>query len=113
MQKPWSACFWFSRATADWVFSIAYTADAAWNDMHWKHERFNKLLNEARAVLDDQKRDEMYLEMQKIVRDEGGVVIPMIANMLDAASDSIQFENPAGNWELDGLRCCERWWFES
>ncbi|MCF8038951.1 MAG: ABC transporter substrate-binding protein [Desulfohalobiaceae bacterium] len=113
MNKPWCACFWFSRATADWMFSVAYAEDAEWNDMHWKHERFNKLLNEARAVLDEQKRDEMYQEMQKIVRDEGGVVIPMVANMLDAASDKVRFENPAGNWELDGLRCCERWWFDS
>jgi hypothetical protein len=33
------------------------------------------------------RRKEMYWEMQQIVRDEGGVIIPMIANMVDAASD--------------------------
>lgn len=32
------------------------------------------------------RRKEMYQEMQQIVRDEGGVIIPMIANMVDAAS---------------------------
>jgi hypothetical protein len=35
----------------------------------------------------------------------------MIANMVDAASTKLKFENPAGNWELDGMRVCERWWF--
>jgi hypothetical protein len=35
----------------------------------------------------------------------------MIANMVDAASDKLKFENPAGNYELDGQRVCERWWF--
>jgi peptide/nickel transport system substrate-binding protein len=111
MKKPFSASFWFSRATADWMFTIEYAADAKWNDMHWKHARFNKLLVEARAELDNKKRQEMYYEMQTIVRDEGGVVIPMIANMVDAASTKLKFENPAGNWELDGMRVCERWWF--
>jgi peptide/nickel transport system substrate-binding protein len=93
------------------MFSIEYAADAPQNDMRWKHERFNKLLKEARAEMNQNKRAEMYFEMQKIVRDEGGVVIPMIANMVDAASDKLKFENPAGNYELDGQRVCERWWF--
>jgi peptide/nickel transport system substrate-binding protein len=59
------------------------------------------------------KRKEMYVEMQRIIRDEGAVVIPMIANMVDAASSKLKFENPAGNWELDGMRLTERWWFGS
>ena len=112
-KKGWSSCFWFARVTADWMFTMAYAAEAPANDMHWKHERFNKLLVEARGELDQKKRKEMYYEMQQIVRDEGGVVIPMIANMLDAASKKVKFEKPAGNQELDGLRICERWWFES
>ena len=51
--------------------------------------------------------------MQQIVRDEGDGVIPMIVNMVDAASKKVKFDKPAGNQELDGLRICERWWFES
>ncbi|MGD2272256.1 MAG: ABC transporter substrate-binding protein [Desulfobacterales bacterium] len=112
-KKGFSSCFWFARVTADWMFTMAYAADAPANDMHWKHERFNKLLVEARGELDEKKRKEMYHEMQQIVRDEGGVVIPMIANMVDAASKKVKFNQPAGNQELDGLRICERWWFAS
>jgi peptide/nickel transport system substrate-binding protein len=112
-KKPWSASFWFARATADWMFSAAFSADSPWNDTHWRHARFNKLLKEARAELDNKKRREMYVEMQQIVRDEGGTVIPMYANLVDAASSKLKFENVAGNWELDGLRVAERWWFES
>ena len=54
---------------------------------------------------------EMYHEMQQIVRDEGVFVIPMIANMVDAASKKAAPDKPAGNQEVDGLRICERWWF--
>jgi peptide/nickel transport system substrate-binding protein len=111
-KKTWCASFWFTRATADWMFSAAFSAESPWNDTHWrKNERFNNLLKEARAELDDSKRREMYFEMQRIVRDEGGTVIPAYGNMVDAASTKLKFENPAGNWELDGMRAAERWWF--
>lgn len=112
-KKPFSAAYWFARATADWIFTQTYSGTTPSNDMHWHHERFNKLLVEARAELNEEKRGELYFEMQKIVRDEGGVVIPAIANMVDAVSSKVQFENPAGNLELDGLRFCERWWMDS
>ncbi|NIO05563.1 MAG: hypothetical protein GTN74_13430 [Proteobacteria bacterium] len=55
----------------------------------------------------------MYVECQRIVRDEGGVVIPMFANWIEAASEKLRFENPAGNLGMDGSRAAERWWFES
>jgi len=55
----------------------------------------------------------MYFEMQRIVRDDGGALIPMFSNYVEAASKKLQIMNPAGNWELDGLRCTERWWFNS
>jgi peptide/nickel transport system substrate-binding protein len=112
-KKGFSACFWFARVTCDWMFTMAYAAEASANDMHWKHDRFNKLLVEARGELDETKRKALYGEMQSIVSNEGGVVIPMIANMVDAASKKIQYDQPAGNQELDGLRMCERWWFDS
>jgi peptide/nickel transport system substrate-binding protein len=104
-------CFWGGRVTEDWMFATAYAEDAAWNDMLWKHEKFNKLLKEARAELDETKRREMYVEMQRIVSDEGGVVIPVFAADLAAASDKLKFENVASDWELDGFRAPERWWF--
>ena len=77
MKKSWCFSYWYDRPTADWMFSTAYSADAAWNETNWKHEKFNKLLKEARTVLDEAKRREMYVEMQRIVRDEGGSVIPL------------------------------------
>ncbi|MCJ7815789.1 MAG: ABC transporter substrate-binding protein, partial [Xanthomonadales bacterium] len=111
MKKSFCTCFWSGRATADWMFSTAYAEDAAWNDTFWKHERFNTLLKEARAILDEQKRRGMYAELQQIVRDEGGVVVPMYADYVAAASKKLRFENVAGNWPMDGHKNTERWWF--
>jgi peptide/nickel transport system substrate-binding protein len=112
MKKPWSMCFWSGRPTEDWAFSMTYAAEAVWNDTFWKHDRFNKLLVEARTELNTEKRRELYGEMQKILRDEGGVVIPMFANHIWAVKDNIgHSEKVAANQTLDGGRCLERWWF--
>ena len=84
----------------------------AWNDTHWKHDRFNELLVAARAELDDAKRRQMYRDMQLICRDEGAVVVPVFANWLLGVSDKVGTpERIAGNWPMDGDKAHERWWF--
>ena len=112
LKKPWCACYWSGRPTEDWMFTTAYAAEAKWNDAYWKHDRFNELLIAARAELDTNKRREMYHEMQLIVRDEGGTVVPMFANHLHGLSDKVATpDTVAGNWQLDGNKSTERWWF--
>ena len=111
-KKSWCACYWSGRATEDWMFSTAYEKGVPWNDTQWEHERFNKILLEARAELDSGKRKEMYYEMQKITNQEGGVVIPMYANYVDAHSKKLTHGPTLGNlWQMDNSRILERWWF--
>ena len=111
IKKPWCFCYWRGRPTEDWMFSTAYAADAKWNDTHWQNERFNKLLVAARSELDEAKRAEMYFEMQRIVRDEGGQVIPLLNNYLLACSDKLQHGPMLRYCDLDGNKLPERWWF--
>ncbi len=111
MVKAWSMVFWSGRPTEDWMFSTAYAEGVDWNDTFWTHDRFNKLLKAARAELNSDKRREMYVEMQQIVRDEGGVVVPMFANDVHGLTTKLKFDKVAANWEMDGNKCAERWWF--
>ncbi len=112
MKKPWSMSYWGGRPTEDWMFSIGYAKGGAWNESFWDNDRFNELLLVARAELDSDKRRGMYHEMQQIVRDDGGSVIPMYANFVDARSEKVAHgEQVANNWELDGWKLLERWWF--
>ena len=103
----------FSLHVADAAWPGADAAGSPWNDTFWKHERFNMLLREARAELNETKRCELYMECQRILNQEGGVIIPMFANIVEAASKRLNTKNPAGNWEMDGYRAAERWWFET
>ena len=113
IKKGWVQCYWSGRPTADWMFSIAYAAGASWNDTKWNHPKFNQLLKAARAELDQKKRREMYVECQRIVSDEGATPCPAFALQLSAATTKLGFKNVAANWEFDGFRAAERWWFKS
>jgi peptide/nickel transport system substrate-binding protein len=93
------------------MFTTAYAADAGWNDTYWNHTGFNKLLKAARAELDNAKRREMYVEMQRIVRNDGATIVPMFAADLTGVSNKLAYENVAADWEMDGMRAPERWWF--
>ncbi len=111
MKHPWAASYWSGRPTEDWMFSQGYADDSSWNETFWKNDRFNMLLREARAELDEAKRRDMYWEMQEIVRDDGGAVVPLFANHLMAYHKS-KLAHPqkvAGNWNLDGYKLIERW----
>jgi peptide/nickel transport system substrate-binding protein len=110
MKKPWCAVYWAGYPTEDQMLSTGYAKGASWNDTYWNHERFNKLLVEARAQLDEAKRREMYAEMQRILRDEGGAVVPMFANAVFARSGRVAHGKVAANAAFDGRRIIERWW---
>ena len=111
LKHPFSASYWSGRPTEDWMFTMAYSAEASWNESRWKHPRFNELLRAARGELDENKAREMYWEMQQLCRDEGGSVIPVFADHLIAYSTKLGHGVIAGNWELDGFHLIERWWF--
>ncbi len=113
LKVPFCSCHWNGRATVDMMFSLAYSGDAKWNDSHFHHARFDKLLKEARAELNEAKRREMYVECQRIVRDEGGVIVFLFKDNVDAANTKVKYKNVAGNYGCDGLKNAERWWFES
>lgn len=114
MNKPFVASYWGARPTADIMFSSAYASTAKWNESRWSNERFDSLLESARIELDEARRAEMYREMQVMLRDEGGSVIPLFADNVFAASSKIGHpESMSGAWELDGGRSIERWWFTS
>ncbi|MEQ8828674.1 MAG: ABC transporter substrate-binding protein [Alphaproteobacteria bacterium] len=112
LKKPFSGSYWGGRPTEDWIFSQIYSSGADWNESFWENERFNELLIQARAELDTTKRREMYVEMQRLCNEDCGNIIPIYMAYTHAASSKVQLpEQMASNWELDGHKNAERWWF--
>ncbi len=111
--KPWSASYWSGRPVPDQMFSTAYKCGAPWNETAWCNDRFDELLVKARAELDPEKRREMYWEMQEIQYDDGGALLPMFAAWVMALNTKLGHGKIAANWDMDGERWSERWWFKS
>ncbi len=115
-KKGWCACYWGGRPTEDWMFSSAYVDSTEWNDTAWKTtddaKKFNKIVVEARAELDETKRKELYGEAQRLINDDGGAIVSAFANYIHANSKKVAHsENVAANWDMDGGKAQERWWF--
>lgn len=115
-KKPWCVSYWGGRPTADWMYAAAYVKDTEWNETAWRDteaaKRFNELVVAARAELDPVKRAAMYRETQLLIRDDGGALLPMFANYIMGVSKKLAHEDAvAANWELDGAKAAERWWF--
>ena len=94
------------------MLTTAFSATSAWNETHWKHEHFEKILIAARAELDEIKRRDMYVELQTILHNEGGLIAHVFANHLFATSDKVRVPDiMSGNRGLDGDKNIERWSF--
>lgn len=114
LKKPFVNGLWGARPTPDQMFTLAYKDDAPWNESHWRNPRFNELLLLTKAELDQDKRAMMYKEMQQLMRDDGGTIIPMFTNFVYARRKNVRHGGQlAASWAVDGARGASRWWFDS
>jgi peptide/nickel transport system substrate-binding protein len=89
---------------------VAYKSDADWNDTRWKRDDFDKMLLEARAEIDQVRRKEIFTEMGMMLRDEGGLILPMFNDFVDASSSKLegQLVDPSQPMS-NGLISCRSW----
>lgn len=113
MKTPMHIGDWFMRPTANIMLSLAFAPDAAWNESQWKSERMGMLLNEARATSDPGKRVELQREMQQLIADESGILIPTHRNLVDGLSSKVRgmTRNPLGS--LGGCEWPEFVWLSA
>ncbi|RJL20760.1 ABC transporter substrate-binding protein [Paracoccus siganidrum] len=112
-KRPMFATNWTGRISEDVMLTLAYSRESigSWNETNWDNDAFNTALTAARGEKDEQKRKELYWECQSLIAEDGGMIAPLWADFLDAVSDKIGHGELARDWELDGVRAAERWWF--
>ena len=110
---PFCASYWGGRPVQDQMYSTAYVSTAEWNDTRFKNAKFDELLLAARGELDAAKRKAEYSEMAHILRDEGGLILPMFNDFVSGVSDGIAgwIEDPNG--ELMNGRAQVRCWLNA
>lgn len=109
----WYMTYWSGRVTEDGMLSTVFAESSQRNYTKWKNPEFNQLLVSARGELDETKRRQMYGRMQQIVSDDGGAIIPIFGNYVDAYAQRVRAPKViATNENLDGSRLLERWWID-
>ncbi|MDQ2066025.1 ABC transporter substrate-binding protein [Xinfangfangia sp. CPCC 101601] len=114
-KRPMFATRWSGRVNEDAMLTLVYSRESigTFNESSWDNEAFNNALVAARGEKDEAKRKEIYWECQRIIWEDAGLVAPIWADFLDATSSKVGHGEIANDWELDGARCGERWWFNA
>ena len=101
------------RPTPDILFSLLYASNAPWNESGYKSEKFDKMLMEARGLLDQGKRKTIYDEMQVMISEEAGTIIPAYLSSVDSFSSKVKGleSNPLGG--MMGYAMAEYLWLEA
>ena len=108
--EPFCASYWGGRPVQDQMYSVAYLSSAEWNDTRFKNAKFDELLMTARAELDQAKRKADYSEMAHLLRDEGGVIVPMFNEFVHGVSDTVGGWVDDPNAEMMNFRALAKCW---
>lgn len=110
MKAPFCMSYWGGRPTADQMLTTAYYSKSSQDDTHWSNATFDAKLIEARALLDDSKRAAIYAELQQLISEDSGAVIPMFGDYLDAVSTTLGGVTPHPMFNFMGGRLAEKVW---
>jgi peptide/nickel transport system substrate-binding protein len=88
LKWPFAQDFWASRT---YLAQVAQgdLPNSPFNETHWGKGKFESLINQARAQIDEAKRTEILHEAQKMQYDQGGYIIPYFSNIIDAYSSKV------------------------
>jgi len=89
MNEPLNVVTWNMRPTAQSQMAIQFGPGAAWNDTYWNNDRMGELLSSVLGELDPAKRHAMMCEMQTLIHEGSGMVIPAFSNINDGIANNI------------------------
>lgn len=111
LKKPFCATQWNTRP-AIMALRFAFLSDASMNETSWKRPKFDQLFLETMATMEESKRKNLFCEMQRMIHDDGGLILPVFPHILDACSVKVKglIENPFSS--MGGWKFAETAWLE-
>lgn len=113
MKKSFHLSGWNMKPTVDMMLTMAYKSDASSNESIWKSKKFDELVLQGRGELDNQKRQEIYCECQRLIRDTGGTLLPSFVDLMDGVSDKVKGIIPCALAVWGGHKFVETAWLDA
>jgi len=110
--QPFSASYWGGRPTQDARYATNFVSSAEWNDTRFFNPEFDALVARAKGELDTDMRRALYRDAALMVRNEGGLILPVFNDYLDAHTDNLQGLVPDISNGTSGGYAASRVWFE-
>lgn len=111
--KPFCVSYFGTRPTQDLIYSIEFYSKASSNESKYNNPKFDSLLLAARAERDEAKRKEMYHDMAVIIHNDGGSIIPVFNNYLNASGPQLQGFTPDVGNDLSNGYIASRVWLDA
>ncbi|MCV9879663.1 ABC transporter substrate-binding protein [Brenneria izbisi] len=113
MKKTFVSSNWSMRPTADALLSLVFTSKAPWNESFWHEPAFDQLVQSARGEANEDKRRQIYHDIQLMLVEKGSEIIPLYADALDACSNRVKGLKAIPGFPLSGNRAAEKVWLAS
>jgi peptide/nickel transport system substrate-binding protein len=113
LKRAFFGAEWNARPVYDMNLSLSFLSEGKWNESHIKNETLDSRIHEARATVDPGKRKELYGDVQRIIYDEGGNIIPVFVDYLDGVSNKVKGLKPVPVGNLGGFNFADSVWMES
>jgi len=99
MKNPFMTTLWGQRP-ADQVLNEGYRSTAAWNESKFQSPELDALLDKARSTADFEARKAVYGEIQKLLWEQGGTLVPFHDNVLSVMSTKVEGLQPTISAEV-------------
>ncbi|MFO1037914.1 MAG: ABC transporter substrate-binding protein [Geminicoccaceae bacterium] len=107
LKHPMVTSAWSMRPPTDGL-SYPYVQTSNVNETHWMRPEYDALLAKAAVTVDDQARTDLYKQAQKMLAEEGGVIIPMFIHQVLALREGCSGYTPHVqnfNLNFEDLHC--------
>ncbi|MCH8105991.1 MAG: ABC transporter substrate-binding protein [Proteobacteria bacterium] len=89
MKEPLNVVSWNMRPTANSQLALQFGPGSSWNDTFWNNDRMGELLTLSLAEIDPAKRHAHFCEMQTLIHEGSGMVIPAFSNINDGIANNV------------------------
>lgn len=79
---------WGSRPYPQFYLDVMLACDAVWNEAHFCDDELDQLIATAGSTLDEEERQEAYLQIQELLAERGPIIIPYYFAQFGAMSDA-------------------------